>query len=287
MRRTFPPKRVPIPLFGGFQVRGATGGFPVKRSWTLLAVLAVLVVAGVVLSGPSGSDDRGPHGTLALRRYLASMGSTVRNADTPPDGPAVFVVLKDLRDANQAGDLVSWARAGGTLVVADPQSETAAAAGVGTVGRVGHYAFGPTNLAPGCVAPEIAGVHTLAVDAGDSVLGSDAGGVGCFPISEGAFEVTAPMGSGKVVVLGGISPLTNALLGKADNAAFATGVFGAGGPVVFGPPLPPGGAEPKGLVGSLPEGARIVPFQIALAAVFFAFVRGRWVGGRTCEGAPS
>src|SRR5256885_16557038 len=109
MRRTFPPKRVPIALFGGFQVREATGGFPVKRSWTRLAVLAVLVVAGVVLSGPSGGDDRGPHGTLALRRYLASMGGTVRNADTPPDAPAVFVLLKDLRDAKQAGDLVSWA----------------------------------------------------------------------------------------------------------------------------------------------------------------------------------
>jgi hypothetical protein len=130
-------------------------------------------------------------------------------------------------------------------------------------------------------------VHTLAVDAGDSVLASGAGGVGCFPISEGTFEVTAPMGSGKVVVLGGISPLTNALLGKADNAAFATGVFGAGGPVVFGPPLPPGAAGPKGLVGSLPIGARIVLFQIALAAVIFAFVRGRRFGRPTFEEIPS
>jgi hypothetical protein len=259
----------------------------VKRSWTLLAVLAVLLVAGAVLSGPSASDDRGPHGTLALRRYLGTMGLAVRNADTPPEGSAVFVLLNDLRDAKQAGDLVSWARTGGTLVVADPQSETAAAAGVGTVGRVGHYAFGPTNLAPGCVVPEIAGVHTLAVDAGDSVLESDAGAVGCFPISGGTFEVTAPVGRGKVVVLGGISPLTNALLGKADNAAFAQGVFGSGGPVVFGPPLPPGGSPPKGLLGSLPAGARVVLFQIALAAVLFAFVRGRRFGKATFEQIPS
>ncbi|MCW3037435.1 MAG: hypothetical protein JWM17_2747 [Actinobacteria bacterium] len=258
-----------------------------KRPWVLLGVLAVLIVAGAVLAGPSGSADGGPHGTLALRRYLQAMGGTVRTGDTPPDGPAVFVLLQDLRDANQAGDLVSWARAGGTLVVANPQSETAAAAGVGTVGRVGHYAFGPTTLAPGCVAPEIAGVHTLAVDAGDSVLESDAGGVGCFPISGGTFEVTAPVGRGKVVVLGGISPLTNALLGRADNAAFAQGVFGSGGPVVFGPPLPPGGAPPKGLLGSLPAGARVVLFEIALAAVIFAFVRGRRFGRPTNEAIPS
>ena len=124
-----------------------------KRPWILLGILAALVVGGAVLSGPSAGGG-GPHGTLALRRYLGAMGLTVRNGATPPDGPGVFVLLTDLRDADQAGDLVSWARAGGTLVVADPQSETAAAAGVGTVGRVGHYAFGPTNLAPGCVAPE-------------------------------------------------------------------------------------------------------------------------------------
>ena len=118
-----------------------------KRPWILLGILAALVVAGAVLSGPSAGDGGGPHGTLALRRYLGAMGLTVRNAATPPDGPGVFVLLTDLRDADQAGDLVSWVRAGGTLVVADPESESAAAAGVGTVRRVGHYAFGPAKLA--------------------------------------------------------------------------------------------------------------------------------------------
>ncbi|MEA2565862.1 MAG: hypothetical protein QOD49_1039 [Actinomycetota bacterium] len=67
----------------------------VKRPWVLLGVLAVLIVAGAVLAGPSGSDDCGPHGTLALRRCLEAMGGTVRTADTPPDGPAVFVLLND------------------------------------------------------------------------------------------------------------------------------------------------------------------------------------------------
>ena len=48
-----------------------------KRPWVLLGVLAVLIVAGAVLAGPSGSDDRGPHGTLALRRYLEAMGGAL------------------------------------------------------------------------------------------------------------------------------------------------------------------------------------------------------------------
>jgi Domain of unknown function (DUF4350) len=261
--------------------------FPVRRPWVLPAILAALIVAGAVLSGPAANDDRGPHGTLALRRYLSSMGLSVADARTPPDGPGVFVLLTDLRDPTQAGDLIAWARGGGTLVVADPESETAAAAGVGTAGRVGHYAFGPAKLSPGCVTPEIAGVRTLAVDAGDQVLDPGAGGVGCFPVSGGAFEATVPTGSGKVVVLGGISPLTNALLGKADNAAFADGVFGAGGPVLFGPALAPGAPAPKGFVGSLPAVARVVLLQIALAAVAFAFVRGRRFGKPTFEAVPS
>jgi hypothetical protein len=49
----------------------------VKRPWVLLGVLAVLIVAGAVLAGPSGSADRGPHGTLALRRYLEAMGGAL------------------------------------------------------------------------------------------------------------------------------------------------------------------------------------------------------------------
>jgi hypothetical protein len=258
-----------------------------KRQWILLGVLGVLVVVGALVSGPSSSDERGPHGTLALRRYLGSMGLAVRDADTPPTGPGVFVLLTDLRDPTQAGDLVSWARGGGTLVVADPNSETAAAAGVEAIGRVGHYAFGPATLSPGCVTPEVAGVHTLAVDGADSVLGSDPGGVGCFPAAGGSFEVTTPLGSGRAVVFGGLSPLTNALLAKADNAAFALGVFGSGGPVVFGPALPPGGTGPKGLLGSLPSGARLVLVQILVAMVVFAFVRGRRFGKPTPENIPS
>jgi len=49
----------------------------VKRPWVLLGVLAVLIVAGAVLAGPSGRDDRGPHGTLALRRCLEAMGGAL------------------------------------------------------------------------------------------------------------------------------------------------------------------------------------------------------------------
>src|SRR2546430_1677669 len=136
-----------------------------KRSrWVELGILAVLVVVTVLVTGPAPGRERGPQGTLALRRFLARMGLDVRRAGAPPEagqGPSVFVLLTDLRAPREAADLIGWVRGGGTLVVADPASATLAAAGIGPgarVGaRVGHY-FGPARLPPGCVAPESVGV---------------------------------------------------------------------------------------------------------------------------------
>src|SRR6266542_4404050 len=77
-----------------------------------------------VPGGPRRRDGRPdrPGGTLALRRLLAGMGHQVRDADAPPQGPAVFVLLADLRGPEEADDLMGWARTGGTLVIAAPSS---------------------------------------------------------------------------------------------------------------------------------------------------------------------
>jgi hypothetical protein len=99
--------------------------------------------------------------------------------------------------------------------------------------------------------------------------------------------MSRPLGEGRVVALGGYSPFTNALLTKADNAAFALGVFGSGGPVIFGAPTVPGSGTSKGLWRSLPRGARLVLIQIAAALVVFAFVRGRRFGRPVFERIPS
>ena len=89
------------------------------------------------------------------------------------------------------------------------------------------------------------------------------------------------------MALGGTSPLTNALLSEADNAAFALGVFGSGGPVVFGPATPPGSAAAGGLWATLPLPARLVVIQIAIALVVFALVRARRFGKPLAERVPS
>ena len=46
-----------------------------KRSqWVGLGILAALVVVTVLVTGPAPGGERGPQGTLALRRFLARMG---------------------------------------------------------------------------------------------------------------------------------------------------------------------------------------------------------------------
>lgn len=264
-----------------------------RRSWLLAAAFGLVVVVTVLVAGPAPGDDKGPQGTLALRRYLTAMGMQVSDGATPPAAPgAVFLLLTDLRTQDQADGLLNWVRDGGTLVIADPASATLEAAGVTSSGRVGHYSFGPAKLQASCLTPETAAVPTLQVDAGDDALDTqDPGTIGCFPVSGPAgpsFEVVRPMGQGRVVGLGGKSPLTNALLGKGDNPAFAFGLLGnTAGQVVFGSAVDPGDAPPAGLWRSLPPVGKVVLIQVVLALVVFALVRARRLGPPMPERIPS
>lgn len=259
-----------------------------RRRWWWWGLVGVVLLGAVVLAGPGPSPDTGPQGTLALRRLLAGMGLSVRTADRPPSGGGVFVLLADLRSDQQAGELLGWVQDGGTLVIADPGSMTLGQAGLQPTARVGHYSFGPPTVAPGCVTPETVGIAALAIDPADQVLGAVPGAVACFPISRGSFELTKPLGQGHLIALGGVSPFTNALLNKADNAAFAVQLFGsAGGPVVFGPAVPPGAAPPPSLWHLLPPWAKAVLIQIVLALVAFAAVASRRFGAPVVERLPS
>jgi hypothetical protein len=250
------------------------------RSWLPIGAIAVLAVAVVLIAGPGASSDAGPAGTLALHRFLARMGLHVQQADNPPAGPGVFVLFSDLRSTDEAQGLLGWVQDGGTLVISDPKSPTLAEANITSPGLVGNYSPGGTRLAAGCVAPETVGVTSLAVDPLNSVWTvAGTGGAGCFPVDGGSFELSDPMGSGRLVALGGVAPFTNALLGQASNARFALQLFssGPGGTVVFGSAAPPGTA-PTGLWALLPLAARVVIVQVAVAVVLFAAYRARRFG---------
>lgn len=259
-----------------------------NRRWIWWVVVAAVLLGGVVLAGPGPSADNGPQGILALKRLLAGMGLTVKTANRPPTGGGVFVLVADLRSEDEAKDLLGWAQDGGTLVIADPGSNTLTEAGMAPTARVGHYSFGPPKLAPGCVTPETVGIGSVAIDPADQVLGPVPGAVGCFSISGGAFELDQPVGQGRLIALGGISPFTNALLNNADNAAWAVQLFGsAPGPVVFGPAFPPGAPPPPSLFDQLPLWARAVALQIVIALVAFALVSSRRFGAPMPEHLPA
>jgi hypothetical protein len=244
------------------------------RAIALLLILTILLLGAVLLAGPPGDD------TLALRRFLSASGVDVSTRTTPPDPPATFVLMEDLRDETEAADLLRWVELGGRLVVADPQSRTLDLMRIGIGDPIGLV--GTRTLSPSCAAAEVVGVDELVVDAGDATLrSSSAAGVACFVRPGGSFLVVAELGAGHVVVLGGSSPLRNDLLDRGDNAELALRLA-SGGPVVFGPPVGPRATSP-GLWELLPGGARLVIVQIVVATVLFAIARARRLGRPVLE----
>src|SRR2546427_12095282 len=100
-----------------------------RRSSVGLGILAALVVVTVLVTGPAPGRERGPQGTLALRRFLARMGLDVRRAGAPPEagqGPSVFVLLTAPRAPREAADPIGGVRGGGTPGSAAPPSRALA-----------------------------------------------------------------------------------------------------------------------------------------------------------------
>src|SRR6266508_3874841 len=248
-----------------------------RKDLVLLAALAVVFIGGLALIGPSRTADD----TLALRRFLSESGLVVRTEASVPPPPGTFVLLRDVRDGEQASSLLRWARSGGRLVVADPGSLLLPLLSVEPGDRVAL--FGARTLLPNCTAPETVGVTEILADSGDLTLrSSNADAVECFTRLGGSYVLLVQAGEGEVVLLGGSSALTNELLDEGDNAMFALMLLGGGGPVVFGPPAQPG-ARGHSLWGLLPGPPKVVIIEIVIAGVLFALARVRRLGRSPSE----
>jgi hypothetical protein len=122
----------------------------------------------------------------------------------------------------------------------------------------------------------------------DHVFGPTEDVVGCFLANGGYYLAERRYGRGAVIGLGGLTPLTNILLGEEDDVVLAWNILGAPGrPVVFGSPLPAGTDPPPGLWGLLPDVAQVIILQAFLALVLFAAARGRRLGKPVEEVLPS
>ena len=243
----------------------------------LALIGAIVVLAAIVVLTPR---SEAPDATDAVRRFISNLGHEVRDSAGLPEADGTLVLLADLRTPEEAQSILDWVEGGGHLVVTDPSSLIVPLTGASTAGTVGLT--GVQELAPGCVAPVVAGTERVAVRATDQVLvADDPAFVPCFATGDGAVLLTRALGDGRVTLLGGPSALTNELLLQADNARFAAALAGDG-EVVFGPPTtgPPTSA---GIWDVLPDGARAAIIGIVAAAVAFALVRARRLGSPVIE----
>jgi hypothetical protein len=302
-------------------------------------VVAGLLVAGAVwavgqVGGGSPADttiDRStdPDGVAAMVLLVESFGARVERAGTdrlePGAGEAVDAVLV-LPGVVVAGPdrqrLDEWVAGGGRLVEVDRAGGE----------RVDPFGFGPTPLAGlGCPLLGLEDVALLEVDADDVVASPDVTETACFEAPQAGappgmgFLVVEDVGAGTVVRLGGISPLTNALLDRADNSVLATSLFapvpgsrlvllegaaglprsgggtssgqgGVGGGTGGDTPEselpgddgedPAAGDDPPGLEDHVPEGIRWGLVQLLVAFLVYVAWRGRRVGPPVEEPAP-
>jgi hypothetical protein len=247
-----------------------------RRALALWAGIVLIVSAALLLLPRADTDD-----TRAYRRYLAHAGYDVRDGGGPPE-TGTFILVRDLRDEGEAGALLRWAEAGGRLIVADPTSAVLPLAGTAPDGLVGIV--GGTTLRADCAAAEATGVDRIVARASDMTLAVAPAFVGCFGGRDGPYLVSGRYGDGSVVFLGGVSALTNELLRSEDNALLAIRLAGGGPQVVFGTPVPlVEGRSSGGLWSSMPDRAKVVVLALCLAALVFAFVRGRRLGRPIAE----
>ena len=253
-----------------------------RGGWLLLIALAVVATAyiGAVRNSdgpPLDPESTQPDGAKALVELVGRLGGDIEVLEGAPGATIdAAVLLEDELPRQQADAVERWIRAGGTLVVADPNSLFTP-----PVGEVAN-----DELRGGCDVPALVGVETL--DVGTS-LGYDVpvGGRACFSTAPGeAFVVVEALGDGTVVSLGGPAVFTNALLDEADNAVLAGSLLGgADRRTAFLRPTLVGGGD-RTLVDLVDTPVRAALAQLVVVFLVVALWRGRRLGQPVDEPQP-
>jgi hypothetical protein len=247
-------------------------------------VVAIAVVGVAVVSAPGGgrgapydprsADRDGAKGIVDTLRQLRVPVTIVAGVPSASDTAALLLV--DQADQVTREQLAAWVEAGGTLVVADPGSPLIEPLRV--VGEIGFI---------GGITPEL----RRNCDAFGDVIKPDGGvvfrrgvGTGCFTADGNPFVVIMDHGRGSVVALGGASPILNARLGTADNAALAVDLLAptaSSRVAVIQPPKPGGGST--GLLDLVPRRVKLAVWQLAIAFLVVVAWRARRVGRPVVE----
>ncbi len=183
------------------------------------AVLLVALVAGAPGGAGSPLDPAStkPDGTKALVLLLQALGTDVRVSQAvPTTSGGTVLVLHDFLSRAARTQLRSWVQEGGTLVVADPNSDLSGATPFRESGQLVTGAGVSDLLDRRCAVPAFQTVDR--VDPSGGVLFRPATGeTACFTEGGGAFVLVRRQGSGTVVAIGGGGRFVNANFGNADK----------------------------------------------------------------------
>ena len=248
-----------------------------------VGLIGLLVLQGSPAGGPP-LDPRSdaPDGTSALVALLEGLGADVELSVGLPDaGDDVALVLADELDEEQTAEVLDWVRAGGTLVVTDPESSLTPE--VAPVPLLPDESLGRGI----CTIGSLDGVDV--VDAGlaraFNTEGSDSS---CIGSRDFAFVAARAEGAGNVVSIGGADFATNERLDHEDNAVLAAALLAPReGSIVriVDAPLPAGGGD-KSLGDLVSDGVRRLGWQLAIAFLIYAAWRAVRLGRPVPETQP-
>jgi hypothetical protein len=249
-------------------------------------LLVITLAAAAVLAGsgargvldPNGYDPDGAH---ALKVLLEQQGVEVtRTTDVPTTvqgasaDTTVFVPMPYLLSDDE---LKALADVPGALVVAEADPTVLDALGT----DVQLVDAQDTDVHdPGC-SDEVAG------NAGRALIGGLLySGDGCYPVGKGHALVT----DGRLTLLGAADALTNDRLDEEGDAALGIGLLAQHATVLWLVPSPTRAAFGQRPVQSpdelLPDWVHLVRWQLVLAAIVLALVRGRRLGRVVLERLP-
>lgn len=271
-----------------------------NRSWRFVLVLGAVLVLVVLVAGnpdedpgePLAPDATGPAGAKAMVLLLDELGAHVAIEDGVPGGEVdTAVLLEDRLDGPRAEGVRRWVEAGGTLVVADPQSAFTPIV-LGPLGDGGPLGATEVELDRGdCDVEDLDDVERLDLAAGVGYEVPE-GSRSCFGDAESAFVVERALGAGRVVAVGGPVPFTNDGLDRADAAVLVADLLAPepeGTTVAFlerGAPVIAGDGE-ETLTDLVPERVTFALVQLGLAFAVYVWFRARRAGRPVAEPLPT
>ena len=249
-------------------------------------LVAVNLVAGGIDHAVGGSEPSGvagssygaqPTGLAGLAGLLTHYGhpiSRVRgaaaDATLDPAGTVFVIEPRTLTDADDAA-LVGFASEGGRLVIggSDPFYLHRLRDRPPVWSPAGDTTYDQIDRQFGALSDVEAAGNGSWTDPGSGVVVAGS--------ADAALVTEARVGRGEMFFVADVSPLENASLGLADNAAFALGLAGeAPRPVAFVEGVH-GYGEPAGL-GAIPTPWKVALAVLAAAAVALAWSRSRRFG---------